>query len=69
MIEQSIDVVEALWCRSMITMVHVDVFSEVGLDAFDAHLEQGFEEGVLVPIGGFIVSEVNGARIVEGGEI
>ena len=53
----------------MIAMVHVDVLAKVGLDARHAHVEQGFQQLILIPVNGFVVGEVDGAGIVEGGEI
>ena len=50
-------------------MVHVDILAKVGLDAGDTHFEQRFQKLVLIPIDSFVVSEINGAGIVEGREI
>ena len=69
LIEQGIEVVEALGRRGMIAVVHVYVLSEVGLDAFNAHIKQGLQERVLIPVGGFIVGEVDGAGIIESREV
>ena len=50
-------------------MIHVDVLAEVGLNALHAHIEQWLQQGVLIPVGGLVVSEIDSSRIVEGGEV
>ena len=69
LIEQRIDIVQALRRHAVILMVHVDVFAKVGLDAGNTHFEQRFQELVLIPIDSLVVSEVDCACIVEGREI
>ena len=53
----------------MVLMIHVDILTEVGLDALHTHIEQRLQQFALIPLGSFVVGEVDGAGIVEGGEI
>ena len=69
LVEQGVDVVQSLWLHRVVLVVHVDIFAEVGLDALDTHIKQRLQQLVLVPASSLVVSEVDGARIVQCGEV
>ena len=46
----------------------MDVLTEIRLDTFYAHFEQPLQQ-TFIPLSGFVVSEVDSARIVECGEV
>ena len=68
LVKQCIEIVEQFGTHVLVFCIHVDVLTEIGLDTFHAHFEQPFQQ-TFIPLGGFVVSEVDSARIVECGEV
>ena len=68
LVKQRIEIVEQFGTHVLVFCIHVDVLTEIRLDTFHAHFEQPLQQ-TFIPLGGFVVSEVDSARIVECGEV
>ena len=53
----------------MVLVVHVDIFTEIGFNAYHTHIQQRFQQFVLIPVGSGRIGEIDGAGIVECREI
>ena len=53
----------------MIDSIHMNIFTEIGLDTFYTHLQKWLQQRILIPVDGLVVSKVNSSRVIESREV